>query len=100
MIDIKEAANAAKQFVRDFYADAELKALHVDEIKLSNDERYWEVTVGFTSTAGYRISNSSGLFAGMGSGDVVRLPRDLKLVKVDVESGRVSNEIVDRSLSG
>jgi hypothetical protein len=82
MINVKEAVKAAHAFARDMYADAELERLQLEEVELSDDERTWHVTLGWTDPA---VTGTAlpGLLTGPG------LPRIYKTFEVDADTGRV-----------
>jgi len=100
-IDIKTAVRRAMEFVRDVYEGVELKDLALEEIRLSEDDQWWLVTVGFGALGGYTElqGRSATLFPLAGRSDVVRLPRDLKLVKIDARTGQPAPVLTDRELS-
>lgn len=100
-VDIKAAVRNAMQFVRDLYEGVNLQDLALEEVRLSDDEQWWLVTVGFRSLGGYHeVRTSSGLFPTLSQHTrLERLPRDLKLVKVNARTGMPAPDLSDRDLS-
>lgn len=76
MIDIKQAAQAASNFIIGLYSDQTISDVRLEEVELSDDEKYWFITLSFPAP------NSSGLLG---------LPtrRQYKILKVDRETGTV-----------
>jgi hypothetical protein len=102
MIDVKTAAHRALDFVRDLYEGEQLKHLALEEIRLSDDERWWLVTVGFQSLHGFQqLGNRQGsqLPLSLPAAELVRLPRDLKLVKINADTGEPAPQLSDLDLS-
>jgi hypothetical protein len=100
MVDIKTAVRNAIQFVRDVYEGVDLKELALEEVRLSDDGNWWLVTVGFRSLGGYTVRGERvGFLQFEQKPDLVRLPRDLKLVKIDAQTGQAAPQLADRELS-
>jgi hypothetical protein len=78
-LDVKAAAATAVTYLKELYSDEELKNIRLEEVWLSDDEKYWYVTVSYDSPTSTRDP-----LAGL------RQPeREYKLFKVRVEDGRV-----------
>ena len=45
LIDVRVAAQAASTYFRDLYPAA--KSFSLEEVELSDDENYWQITLGF-----------------------------------------------------
>jgi len=100
MIDVKTAVRKGLQYVRDVYEGVELRNLALEEVRLSDDEQWWLVTVGFQTLGEYRVVQSKNtplLFPAQSR--LERLPRDLKLVKINATTGEPAPDLIDRSLS-
>lgn len=98
-VDIKSAVRRAMEFVRGLYEGVELKDLALEEVRLSDDDQWWLVTIGFRSLGGYtEVQGRSATLFPMGGASVVRLPRDLKLVKIDTRTGQAAPLLADREL--
>ncbi|HEY0035243.1 MAG TPA: hypothetical protein VGB66_01080 [Longimicrobium sp.] len=71
----------AQEWVRHLYAESELKHLRLEEVELSDDERHWNITLGWVEPA----VGENAFAATLSSGARV-LPRVYKTVEVNVES--------------
>lgn len=82
MINAKEAANAAMEYLKSFYAGAE--NIMLEEVELSEEKKSWSVTISFETAAPetknhasiitktykiFRIDNTSGQVIAMKSRD-------------------------------
>ncbi|HXH11752.1 MAG TPA: hypothetical protein VNP04_18565 [Alphaproteobacteria bacterium] len=77
--DVKAAAATAITYFKDLYSDEQLKNIRLEEVWMSDDEKYWYVTVGYDSPTSVRDPLAA-----------LRQPaREYKLLKVRVEDGRV-----------
>ena len=76
MIGVKEAVNKAIDFVQDLYGDT-AAALSLEEVELTDDGRYWLITVGFVRP---QLDNPLRVFAGGAA-------RAYKVIKVDAQTG-------------
>ena len=78
-LDVKAAVTTAVTYLKDLYSEEELKNIRLEEVWLSDDEKYWYVTIGYDS-------QTSVL-------DTLRalrpIEREYKLFKVRAEDGRV-----------
>lgn len=84
MLSVKEAVQAAEEWVRDLYPESALKHLRLEEVQISDDEETWHITLGWAEP-GVR---ENGLAAALGR-DAAVLPRIYKTVDVDARSGGV-----------
>lgn len=84
MLSVKEAVQAAHQWVGELYPPGELRHLRLEEVRLSENERFWEITLGWVEPA---IRENT--FAASLSSDVRVLPRVYKTLDVDAETGEV-----------
>jgi hypothetical protein len=89
MIGIKEAVAQATSIVRNLYSEYKLVDLLLEEIELSDDERVWLITMGFTPP-GSKIPTVAGIQ--MGS-----RPRTYKRIRLDAETGAFKG-MTDREL--
>lgn len=87
MLTVKEAAQAAEQWVRDLYAKKDLQHLRLEEVTLSDDDRYWYITLGWVEPA---VQMPSSLSAALGR-DIHVLPRVYKTLEVDADTGAVKS---------
>ena len=79
-IDIKTAVSAAMAFVREMYAEEQLRDLALEEVERSADGVSWLVTVGF---GGQERASTMSVVAGEGT------PRQFKQLAVDGATGDV-----------
>lgn len=59
MIDVKQAIKTAFDHINDLYDEGELKDLALEEVGLSDNERYWFVTLGFTRELSVPLERTS-----------------------------------------
>lgn len=86
MLTVRQAVAAARQWVIDLSPQSELRHLRLEEIRLTEDERFWEITVGWVES-GIRENT----FAASLSSDVPVLPRVYKTLDVDARTGEVKS---------
>lgn len=48
MIDVKEAVKIAQDYIGELYSDEEIRDLTLEEVEISQDDKFWIVTIGFT----------------------------------------------------
>ena len=48
MIEVKEAVKIAQSYIQDLYAHEEIRDLALEEVEVSEDNKFWIVTLGFT----------------------------------------------------
>jgi len=78
-LDVKTAVATAVTYLKDLYSDEQLKNLRLEEVWLSDDEKYWYITIGYDSPTSVRDPLA-----------ILRPPeREYKVLKVRVEDGRV-----------
>ena len=90
VVDVKEAAKLAKDYVADLFAEEGIGNLGLEEIELADDGRHWMVTVGF-----FRPWDQGGL-ATITLGQR-GLRRSFKVLRIDNQSSSVES-IKDRIL--
>lgn len=86
MLTVKEAVQAAEKWVRDLYPKSALQHLRLEEVELSDDERYWYITLGWVEPA----IRENALTAALRQ-DIRVLPRVYKTLEVDTETGAVKS---------
>ena len=47
MIDLKTAVHVAKEYVADVYAEEDVTAIGLEEVRYDDTEKAWQVTIGF-----------------------------------------------------
>ena len=48
MVDVKQAVSKAMDYLEDMYQIDQFKDVLLEEVDLSEDNKYWNVTIGFT----------------------------------------------------
>lgn len=81
MIDMKKAVVVAMDFVRTLYLGNVPSDLLLEEIELSQDNKFWLVTIGFSTPRPAGMIPT--ILTGSGSAD-----RSFKLIKIDTETGQ------------
>jgi hypothetical protein len=51
MIDVKEAVRISSDYLRLLYEPTQLNDVLLEEVSLSDDEKHWHVTLGFSRPA-------------------------------------------------
>jgi len=86
MIDVKEAVKIATDYLRQLYEPTELQDILLEEVALSDDEKYWYVTLGFSrpvpSTDPMRVLTESIL-------NQKKYRREYKVFQIDSATGQV-----------
>lgn len=83
MIDAEKAIQNAKIFAKNNITDRSIPNLLVEEIELSENEKYWIITLGWDG----RRKPLTALEAAMGFSDVME--REYRVFHVDVKDGMV-----------
>ncbi|HEY0021873.1 MAG TPA: hypothetical protein VGB24_03155 [Longimicrobium sp.] len=86
MITVKEAVQTAQDWVRQIYTDAALEHLRLEEVELADDEKHWNITLGWVEPAVRENALAAAL-----NGHVRVLPRVYKTLHVDAETGTVKS---------
>ncbi|MHB1377602.1 MAG: hypothetical protein ACYCXB_09335 [Candidatus Humimicrobiaceae bacterium] len=82
MIDVKEAARISINYFSEIPGYSEYaKSSIIEEVELTEDEKYWLVTLG------YKIPINEGPFDIMGLG--VKYSMKYKVFKINADSGKV-----------
>jgi hypothetical protein len=77
MIDVRQAAQAASNFIVTLYSDQVVKDVRLEEVETSDDEKYWLITISFL------VQYPGGVLA------LPILKRQYKILKVDRQTGNV-----------
>ncbi len=88
-IDVKAAVIAAKgylQSIRDLLG--EFREVRLEEVELSEDKRFWLVTLGFDRPV---KTLASEFFPTVSDSVPSAIKREYKLIKVDSETGEVQS---------
>lgn len=76
MIDVKQAAQLASNFITGLYPEQTISDVRLEEVELSEDEKYWLITLSFPAPPNSSVLNLGGR-------------RQYKIFKVDREGGEV-----------
>lgn len=79
MIDVKEAVQIAQDYIRGLYNQDEIRDLALEEVELSDDNKFWIVTIGFTKQMSQPLNPMEAM-----SGP--KFSRFQKELKIDTES--------------
>jgi hypothetical protein len=79
MIDVTQAVRTAKEYVAGLFSSENISDIRLEGVELSDDEKFWHVTVGFL-----RAKELSG-----GLVSALHRERDYKQVKINAETGEV-----------
>ena len=100
MITPKQAVENATRFFKEVSA-AEIRGLRVEEVKLSDDDQHWLITLGFLGEELVVDSDPGSLFGGLAQAQPLAHPRhqrEYKLFRVRREDGKVE-EMTIRTLA-
>ncbi len=84
MVDVKQAVQAATSYFEDLYSQELASWLRLEEVKLSEDESQWQITLSFVDE-----SESHPLSPVLGSA-----PRHYKIFEIDADSGKVRSMLI------
>ena len=85
MIDMKQAVQIAQDFCRTLYGPDQLADFLLEEVELTEDEKFWLVTIGFNLRPGEYARTTAG---SAGSSQARALEHVFKTMKVDASNGR------------
>jgi hypothetical protein len=85
MIEMKQAVQTALEFCRSLYGQDKLADILVEEVELTEDEKFWLVTLGFNIGPGEASQPATAVSGGSLS---KRPDHVFKTMKVDASSGR------------
>lgn len=76
MLDVKEAAQKASEYFAALYADQGVSKVQLEEVELSDDGKYWMITLGYPV-----------------QGPLFTVPpkRQYKVFKIDANTGEVKS---------
>ena len=83
MVDAKQAVKMAMEYLNEMYDTKEFKDVMLEEVELSEDNRYWNVTIGF---ARRQVSTSEGPMASL-VGKTEQYKREFKIFTIDAKNG-------------
>lgn len=82
-MDVKEAVGKAMDYLKDMYQIDQFKDVLLEEVDLSEDNKFWNVTIGFTRP---QESTSGGPMATL-IGQSPEFRREFKVFQIDSENG-------------
>lgn len=88
MIDVKEAVKVAHNYARELYKDygvGEVDPITLEEVELTDDERFWLITLGLYRSTLPTTTSPIEIFAGM----TTKREREYRIVKIHSDSGKV-----------
>lgn len=83
MITPKEATKRAADAARDLYEGESLQYLRLEEIELSDDGQFWDVTLGWVEPA---VRTHSPML-GLDVPEILALPRVYKTFRIRADTG-------------
>ena len=83
MVNVKDAVAKAMDYLKDMYQLEQFKDVLLEEVDISEDNKYWNVTIGFTRR---QESTSGGPMATL-IGQSTEYKREFKVFQIDAESG-------------
>jgi hypothetical protein len=83
VVNVKQAVARAMDYLKDMYQIDQFKDVMLEEVDLSEDNKYWNVTVGFTRR---QETTSGGPMATL-IGQSEEFKREYRVFQIDAESG-------------
>lgn len=88
MLDVKEAARTAAEYFASLYDPKTYSDLQLEEVELTEDRKYWLITLSYASTDATQTQ----------FGALLNLPvsreRKYKQFKIDAETGQVQAMVI------
>lgn len=86
ILNVKEAAQIAVEAAQQIFEGQQLLDLALEEVELTDDERYWMITLGFSVET--KAPVGTNIFGTPVSSDY---SRKYKLFKIDAQNGAVQS---------
>jgi len=83
MVDVKQAVSKAMSYLKELYRIDQFKDVLLEEVDLSEDNKFWNVTIGFTRV---QESTSGGPMATL-IGQSAEFKREYKVFRIDAKTG-------------
>jgi len=83
MVDVKEAAKISLEYIQELFSKDEIQDVSLEEVEISEDEKWWIVTIGFTKQMTQPLNPMEAM-----SGP--KYARSYKELKIDSENGQGS----------
>ncbi|MBO1437913.1 hypothetical protein [Meiothermus sp. CFH 77666] len=81
MLEVKEAVKIATEYIQTLFTDKQIPELRLEEVELSPDNQFWEVTLSFV------VREPT---AYLSLGDAART-REYKIFRINAETGQVQS---------
>lgn len=81
MLEVKEAVKVATEYIQTLFAEKQIPELRLEEVELSQDSQFWEVTLSF-------VTREPTAYLSLG--DAART-REYKVFRVNAETGQVQS---------
>lgn len=88
MIDVKEAVKIAEDTLVTLFPSEKLADLELEEVEISDDEKYWFITLGFSIPKAKSGKTDSPL-SKMLTEREKELARKYKIFRINAETGKV-----------
>lgn len=85
MLEVREAAKKARQYLSEVYDSGQVKDILVEEVQASEDHRYWVITLGFDRLVEPRDNLPGALQTLVGGA----FKREYKMFEIDRSTGQV-----------
>jgi len=82
MINVKEAAKISREYIQELYREDKIHDLSLEEVEISEDEKSWLVTIGFTKQMSQPLNPMEAMTG-------PKYARFYKELKIDAEKGQV-----------
>lgn len=89
MIDVKEAAGRAAEYFANLYDQSTYTDLQLEEVELTEDEKFWLITLSYLSNRLPTSPDQIAKLLGMPTPSPSSGPRMYKQFKIDAETGKV-----------
>ena len=83
MVDVKQAVAKAMDYLRDMYQIDKFKDVLLEEVDLSEDNKFWNVTIGFTRGQETTSGGPMAVLIGQSS----EFKREYKVFQIDAKTG-------------
>ncbi len=80
-MDVKDATQTAREYITDLFAGEEITNLGLEEVVYDVESAQWRITFGFARP--WDRQGDMGVRMGL------KAPRSYKVVRIDVDNGRV-----------
>jgi hypothetical protein len=91
MIDVKKAVEVAIEYIEDLYSSEDVADIALEEVELSEDERYWLITIGITRTYSKPLEKVTVSPVFIPLSKTYTTNRDYKTIKIDANTGEAKS---------